>query len=106
MEVDTRSLIGWCPEPDSNRHVFRHLILSQACLPFHHPGWAGFQLHRSGFGQIADRPPEWPRRVATGLERDCYQSSALWYTMIDPSSGVDGGFLRAVPGIHLGSRRE
>jgi hypothetical protein len=40
------------------------------------------------------------------LERDCYQSSALWYTMIDPSSGVDGGFLRAVPGIHLGSRRE
>ena len=22
----------------SNLHTFRHLVLSQACLPFHHPG--------------------------------------------------------------------
>ena len=28
----------WCPRPDSNRHVSRHLILSQTRLPFHHSG--------------------------------------------------------------------
>ena len=28
----------WCPEPDSNRHFFRNLILSQARLPISPPG--------------------------------------------------------------------
>ena len=26
----------------SNLHTFRHLVLSQACLPFHHPGMGDF----------------------------------------------------------------
>ncbi len=32
------NFILWCPRPDSNRHAFRHLILSQTSLPFHHSG--------------------------------------------------------------------
>lgn len=26
------------PKRDSNSHAFRHLLLRQACLPFHHSG--------------------------------------------------------------------
>ena len=63
--------LKWCPEQDSNLYALRRLLLKQVCLPFHHQG--DFQvMPRAGFEPASHAAPELKAGVSTSSTIGAY----------------------------------